>query len=368
MKLISYEKGHESALIFDKQSSAAVGELRDAKAVVKNGNVDFACKDFEKKIKALMKHGTVGITALVRNGQKALGRYFVDIENPEHIFSGSDQMVVESELEQFVTESNELFTDLFENDQSPSNVVGNTIDLEVDVPVRLFEELLPSLYESALMPIYASRTSNKVVGDIDTTTSEIALSDEYLVKRIHRSVEFGINSEIGISLHENEFFMDFVNPEFHLTKLMEVYAEGELDYEDELTGKVAHFINDDDAGIDYINEEFVSRAEINEYLNEALAEETRYREKLVEANDELDSSKNLSLLLSSISGKQSKQIFEELRKESDRIKAKSNPNAFMNASLGNSRSVEKVEITESTKSKPNPISNTMSAYLAAARF
>lgn len=350
---ITYENGHQSAFIFGSEASAASAELRDANALIKNGKVSFTDEKFEKKIKSLLKHGRVGISAAKRAGQKMIGRYFLDINSPEHFFSTNGALVEGMGTDTVDEIHLDIITEGYREDFGlvpASNVLGNILDLQVDVPVKLFEEFLPAEGQETLVPVYSSKTGNKVIGDLDLETSEIAFTDEYIVERILASAELGIDKEIGISIHENEYYLDFGTPKYHLTKLMEVKAE--LDYEDD-EGKFAHFMNDADFGyMADIWEAPLTEAELQELNEQRIEFEARYNNYLNEEFKKDTDKNNLKKLMSSISGKDMAQLNQALKKK---------PVAQVavgKTSLGNSRSVE--TMNESTGN------SMMSAYLNAA--
>lgn len=248
---INKVSGHKATLVFrDAASCSTKDPLRAVATIDESGNLNFIDEKFEKKVTALSaispvgfsryKHGDIPIDGYVYlTSDKA--EYSISNEISESLVESVNESIEHSDIPE------DIISSLLEAN-AESTILDNIVDLKANKKYLFHDEL--EEVDAELLPIYASKKAileqdkEKVIGFVDSINKAYALTDKDIVLRINEAVEAPIFTEIGISkmaLREG-YYLDFVAPDFRITKFEEVEIEdedGDIDY------GIAHFLADE---------------------------------------------------------------------------------------------------------------------------
>lgn len=230
-------------------------------AVSASGKVTFLnipeAQALQKKIESFKGTGVkYGFSTIKQNGKPVQGSLYFDIENPEYIISDEvTESLVECETEfedfddSFSSQINRIILSEHSDAIISEKVVGNEIDLEVDVPIELFGEP-SSFYGIEPQPVYMNRNAvfdqdkDKIVGEYDPAIHELTFTDKEFVEKIKTLVSVGYRYEFYLDkmAKRDGFFVSTDGGLWNIVKHFQI--EDDEEYED---GVLAGFLNDEDA-------------------------------------------------------------------------------------------------------------------------
>lgn len=265
---------HGAARIFKTSDVAASRKAANViGSVSASGKVTFIntpeAQAIKKKIESFRGTGTkYGFSTIKLNGKPVKGSLYLDLVNPEYIISDEmTESLVESvhTEEQLIQEMAEEQLDEWDYSFSASinriilsehsgaiiseEVVGNEIDLAVDVPIKLFGELKPE-FGIDVQPVYMNRNAvfdqdkSKIVGEYDPAIHELTFTDAEFVDKIKTLVSVGYKYEFFLDkmIKRDGFFVSTESGLWNIVKHFQI--EDDEEYKD---GVYAGFLNDEDA-------------------------------------------------------------------------------------------------------------------------
>lgn len=388
-----FQTGHQVAQLFADAGAAYSRNPGDIVAVVRRDKiVEFVDDSFEAKLNVLAKHGRFGFSTVDVNGRRPGFLYFeidspeyvLDVQNVQNVVQESVQNCTESKSEQcseMLEESiskdevdvqiiNEYITEL------ANSVVANdlTVEKDVDYFVHDYDEVSEDCVIYRNKQAIFEENEKEIVGHFDGIRGVVRITNDKIVERIQRAVDAAIGYEIGVSsmAKRDGLYFDFISPDYVILKLEEIEIGSEYDdvpEADRPTQLFAHFFADEK------EEDIKARKPIEETVQDV----QNCTESKSEQEIDVQNLKNCT-------ADDIKKLAQQLQKSSKERHIDATMQAYLQASLGNSRSVERVSfdhagstetVTESTRlnkditasnNNPNNPNNPVGMYLKAARY